>query len=311
MDAGTKNEMCGAQVHSFCAENEDGNGIFTVYPVLPGVTFFKEEIHASSFFYRAQDLHPAGQEGFLCRYCYAGRAEFQNGDHMGVGDFSLRAVCGGENICYPFGQYSGMRILVDPTVAQPQLTQIAMVLGTGEIDLAGVANALCTRDGGFTLCANPNITHIFDALYNVSDTLLARYLPLKTIELFLFLATRETCVPVRSDRYFHAAQLAKIKRLRDFITEHMDTHYAQTDLSARFEIALTAMKDCFKAVYGIPMHRYLHEYRLQAAALLLRESDEPIGDIAAKIGYESPARFSAAFKMRFTTTPSAYRCGQR
>jgi AraC-like DNA-binding protein len=51
----------------------------------------------------------------------------------------------------------------------------------------------------------------------------------------------------------------------------------------------------------------MRKYRLQAAAVMLRESDDAIADVAAKVGYNSHARFSAAFKAAFGASPTDYR----
>lgn len=55
-----------------------------------------------------------------------------------------------------------------------------------------------------------------------------------------------------------------------------------------------------------PMAR-LKSLRLQRAALLLRDSERPIGMIAESIGYLNAFYFSAAFKACFGESPSGYR----
>ena len=67
------------------------------------------------------------------------------------------------------------------------------------------------------------------------------------------------------------------------------------------------MKDCFKAVYGKPIHAFQKEYKMQKAAQLLRDTEQSITDIAASIGYENPNKFSSAFKTMFGCSPREYR----
>jgi hypothetical protein len=57
----------------------------------------------------------------------------------------------------------------------------------------------------------------------------------------------------------------------------------------------------------MPIQTYMREYRLQAAAVMLRETGDAIADIAAKTGYDSHARFSFAFKSVFGASPTDYR----
>jgi AraC-like DNA-binding protein len=47
--------------------------------------------------------------------------------------------------------------------------------------------------------------------------------------------------------------------------------------------------------------------RLERSIELLRETDEPITDIAMALGYESPANFSRAFRRRLGVTPTEAR----
>jgi AraC-like DNA-binding protein len=46
---------------------------------------------------------------------------------------------------------------------------------------------------------------------------------------------------------------------------------------------------------------------MQTASALLRETDAPIAEISAKVGYDSHAQFSAAFKSAMGMAPSDYR----
>jgi AraC-like DNA-binding protein len=60
---------------------------------------------------------------------------------------------------------------------------------------------------------------------------------------------------------------------------------------------------------GMPPMRFLAHWRLQLAAVRLRESPRSIAQIAYDIGYESEAAFSRAFKKAFGVTPGARRHG--
>jgi AraC-like DNA-binding protein len=91
------------------------------------------------------------------------------------------------------------------------------------------------------------------------------------------------------------------------MTTHIHEPLTLESLSERFGIPLTTMKTCFKSVFGTPIQAYMREYRLQAAATMLRETDDSIADVATKVGYNSHARFSAAFKAAFGTSPTDYR----
>jgi AraC family transcriptional regulator, alkane utilization regulator len=58
---------------------------------------------------------------------------------------------------------------------------------------------------------------------------------------------------------------------------------------------------------GVSPKRYLTEWRLQLAADLLRESPLSLADLAGRVGYESEAAFSRAFKRHLGAPPAAWR----
>lgn len=65
----------------------------------------------------------------------------------------------------------------------------------------------------------------------------------------------------------------------------------------------------FTALLGVPPMHYLANWRLQLAALRLRDSPAAIARIAEAVGYASEAAFCRAFRRAFGTTPAAWRRG--
>ena len=53
--------------------------------------------------------------------------------------------------------------------------------------------------------------------------------------------------------------------------------------------------------------RYLARWRMQLAARLLSDGTATIGEIAGRVGYESEAAFSRAFKRLMGVSPSRWR----
>ncbi len=75
----------------------------------------------------------------------------------------------------------------------------------------------------------------------------------------------------------------------------------------------TMSRSAFAARFGelvgeTPM-RYLAAWRVQKAAIQLRDSSTAIAEIACAVGYESEAAFNKAFKRHVGVTPGAYRKG--
>lgn len=63
----------------------------------------------------------------------------------------------------------------------------------------------------------------------------------------------------------------------------------------------------FTALVGEPPLAYVSRWRLETAAGLLQDGSLGLGEIAARVGYESEAAFSKAFRRRFGTPPGAFR----
>lgn len=81
------------------------------------------------------------------------------------------------------------------------------------------------------------------------------------------------------------------------------------DLARQVGLSRSAFAERFTTLIGMPPMRYLAHWRLQLAAVRLRESPRSIAQIAYDIGYESEAAFSRAFKKAFGVTPGAWRHG--
>ena len=91
------------------------------------------------------------------------------------------------------------------------------------------------------------------------------------------------------------------------MTEDLSRHETIGQLAERFRISPTALKKCFKGVYGTSVYSYLRNYRMQEAQKLLLETELTVGEIAAKIGYENPNKFTSAFKKTYGVTPTEFK----
>ena len=78
-------------------------------------------------------------------------------------------------------------------------------------------------------------------------------------------------------------------------------------LAQEVGLSPTALKSCFKGIYGSSVYAYQKEYRLQLAQKLLLETDCTVAEIAHRVGYENPNKFSSAFREAAGMTPTEYR----
>jgi AraC-like DNA-binding protein len=67
----------------------------------------------------------------------------------------------------------------------------------------------------------------------------------------------------------------------------------------------------FRELVGEPAMHYLTRWKMNAAMTWLKEEAEPLGALARRLGYESEAAFSRAFKRFMGVSPGAVRASRR
>ena len=89
---------------------------------------------------------------------------------------------------------------------------------------------------------------------------------------------------------------------------HLDPAHGWTvaNLAAEVNMSRSAFAARFAALVGEPPLAYLTRWRMRLAAGLLR-ADVPLTEIAERVGYESEAAFSVAFKRERGIPPGRYR----
>lgn len=90
---------------------------------------------------------------------------------------------------------------------------------------------------------------------------------------------------------------------------HSDPAAAWTTerLAAEAGVSRPTLARRFTSLVGRPPMAYLTWWRLNLAATLLRDSDDPLATVARRVGYATPYALSHAFNREFGTTPGRYR----
>ena len=102
-------------------------------------------------------------------------------------------------------------------------------------------------------------------------------------------------------------QLETIRQVHDLLTDNLDRRFTIEELSRRFLINPSSLKEMFKGVYGKSLAAHIKEHRMELAARLLSETDLSIAEIAERVGYESQSKFSAEFRKIYGRLPSEHR----
>jgi AraC-like DNA-binding protein len=82
-------------------------------------------------------------------------------------------------------------------------------------------------------------------------------------------------------------------------------------LAREVGLSRSALAERFTAFVGQPPMQYLASWRMQIAASQLQSSTDTVAAIADRVGYESEAAFSRAFKKAVGTAPSDWRKHRR
>lgn len=101
--------------------------------------------------------------------------------------------------------------------------------------------------------------------------------------------------------------LEAINRSIEFIESNATKDISLEDISAYSYLSKYHFHRIFKSIIGDTTKDYLTRLRLEKSALLLKNSDKAINEIAYECGYSSPETFTRAFKSYFSTTPSQFK----
>lgn len=290
---------------TLCVSNETGEGRVTMEPVFPGVELCYNEMHLA---WCNQD-QPAARNVIEINHCRVGRYECSFGEnsccYLAAGDFAVSAGTRKKSAsCFPLRHYHGITILLDLDQLAPETRQLMEQFG---IELDTIRQYICTGNRCCILRSDPAIEHIFGELYAHRPPQQAGYRKLKVLELLLFLTGLNARERVQQTEYYNQRQVACAKQVAERITRNLQEHQTIEQLAQEAGLSPTALKSCFRGVYGSSIYAYLRGYRLQTAQKLLAETGDSIAEIAHQVGYENPNKFSSAFRQQYGQTPTEYR----
>lgn len=289
----------------FGVEDETGSGTMTMYSVFDGVYIMYNDFHmAHCFSYFSPNID------MLCiDHCREGRIEWQTNDgrvlYIEAGDMQINTRhyhC--TDFCFPLSHYHGVTVGFDLEAAEKSLPNI---LDGFDVNIREICDKFCNSGGSFLMRADRQTEHIFSELYNLPDDIKLNYFKIKVLELLLFLGSSQMKPKSEKRTYYTRVQVEKIKAIAGLITDNPERKYTLKELSESFDIPLTSMKECFKWVFGTSISAYTRSYRMNMAAVMLKNTDKSVLEIASSVGYENAGKFSSAFRSAFDMTPLKYR----
>jgi AraC-like DNA-binding protein len=99
----------------------------------------------------------------------------------------------------------------------------------------------------------------------------------------------------------------RLKRVIGSIEERFDESITLGELAGLAQMSESYFCRFFKRITTKTPIEYINAYRIQRAALMLRQPDRKIMEIAMDVGFNNLNYFNTVFRKRYGCTPSEYR----
>lgn len=99
----------------------------------------------------------------------------------------------------------------------------------------------------------------------------------------------------------------EVNKILDYIDQHYDQDITVKSLSQYVMMGENYVSALFKKKMGKTLIHYLHEVRIARARAYLEETDLPVNEIGARVGFVNDNYFIKIFKRIVGLTPSQYR----
>lgn len=116
------------------------------------------------------------------------------------------------------------------------------------------------------------------------------------------------CTKTRCDARSGSDSEPLVMRLREFIHANLSKRLTLEDIQAQSDRSLTATRECFRLITGMPIHAYIMAARAERARQLMGPSSD-LSEIAFRVGLSDQSHLNRLFKNFFAITPGQYRSG--
>lgn len=215
----------------------------------------------------------------------------------------LLSDCSQLRSCRCSKNLSGILIAADALPAQGSLQAICQALEMN-LDTKGLKDMMRSQCGCMALFGTPWPQAFFETIQDLPADAQNRYCIFKLVELLYLLCSKVPAPDSHGATYPVPASMLEIKA---YLDAHLSKKITISILCKQFSVSPTFLKEGFRRTYGVPIHAYLIQQRLQRAQKLIRTTRMPIQRIAQTVGYEGMTQFHAAFKQHYGMTPGQYR----
>ena len=101
----------------------------------------------------------------------------------------------------------------------------------------------------------------------------------------------------------HSLTPTRLKSAIDYIHAHLDGDLSIEQIASSVNTSSSHFAHLFKTATGISLYQYVIQQRVERAKLLLANTDLPISEIAAQVGFASPSHLTHHCKRQTGMTP--------
>jgi len=101
--------------------------------------------------------------------------------------------------------------------------------------------------------------------------------------------------------------IATLEETRQFIEKNFTRDIPVELLCKEFGLNRTKLQEGFNQLFGVSVHAYISQVRMNKARALLTDTDESVKAIAIECGYKSVSSFTRIFTRLHEASPVQYR----
>lgn len=286
----------------------NGTGILYDYSIFPGIDLIFMDFNCSDIFDEPNEMRNVLE----IRHYQEGRVEFEfEGDkvfHLQQDEFCVNGMLNmPARYSFPFDYCSGLSLVLDKnSMTEVTRSQLALF----QIDISVLEEDLDTAHQWYICKTPPSMCHVFEELYAAKEHETSQYFRIKVLEL-LYHAPKLRKEDRVAATYYAREHIEIVKRVRKAMLKDLSRSTPLEQFLRGEAISTVTFQTIFKQIYGRSPYAYLKHYRMNSAAVQLRESNESINQIALSLGYSNASKFARAFRDVFGVLPKDYRTAQK
>lgn len=258
----------------------NGTGILYDYSIFPGIDLIFMDFNCSDIFDEPNEMRNVLE----IRHYQEGRVEFEfEGDkvfHLQQDEFCVNGMLNmPARYSFPFDYCSGLSLVLDKnSMTEVTRSQLALF----QIDISVLEEDLDTAHQWYICKTPPSMCHVFEELYAAKEHETSQYFRIKVLEL-LYHATKLRKEDRVAATYYAREHIEIVKRVRKAMLKDLSRSTPLEQFLRGEAISTVTFQTIFKQIYGRSPYAYLKHYRMNSAAVQLRESNESINQILSLI----------------------------